>query len=209
MSLLGVKIKKYMPYAESSYQERISVAENKFDKLDVDKLFSNIDFIKAAICPYRFALESIVQGKTVFRDRFLIQTYMRVLIQNKTFEEVAGTLVNDSKLKKVIVDLFDEYLDKVKIADELERVQLLNSVMQYMSKKVKRNGRYWDINLTTRNAMNLQEDFLLTCSDKLIPIDSKTLQKLFDNREFRCIHGKHCMYCGCKDICLEYHHFGG
>ena len=175
----------------------------------MDKLFSNIDFIKAALCPYRFALESIVQGKTIFRDRFLIQIYMRVLIQNTTLEKVADTIADDTKLKKIIADVFDEYLDKVKIADELERVQLLNSVMQYMSNKVKKNGRYWNINADKRNEMNLQEDFLLTQKDILTPIDSEALQKLFEDREFKCVHGKHCKYCACKDICLEYHHFVG
>ena len=209
LSLLGVKVKKYIPYADSSYQERISVSEKKLDKVDVDKLFSNIDFIKAAICPYRFALESIVQGKTIFRDRFLIQIYMRVLIQNTTLEKVADTIADETKLKKIIADVFDEYLDKVKIADELERVQLLNSVMQYMSNKVKKNGRYWNINAATRNEMSLREDFLLTQEDTLTPIDSEALQKLFEDREFKCVHGKHCKYCACKDICLEYHHFVG
>lgn len=209
LSLLGIKVKKYLPYTDSLYQERIAIVDGKQDKVKVDSLFNNIDFIKAALCPYRFALESIVQGNTVFRDRFLIQTYMRVLIGHKTFEKVEDAIVDETKLRQIISEVFEEYFDKVKISDALERLQLVNAVMKYMKGKIKKNGRYWTINTDTRIEMNLQEDFLLIKKDALVPIKSDKLQNLFDKQEFNCRHGGHCMYCGCKDICLEYHHYQG
>lgn len=210
LSLLGIKVKKYLPYTDSLYQERIAIVDGKQDKVEIDKLFTNIDFIKAALCPYRFALESIVQGNTVFRDRFLIQAYMRVLIENKTFDRVKDTIADEAKLKKVISEVFQEYFDKVKISDALERMQLEDAVKRYMNSRVrKKDGRYWSITPGTRNEMNLQEDFLLINKDMLVPIRADKLQELFDKKEFACRHGKHCMYCGCKDICLEYHHYQG
>lgn len=209
LSLLGIKVKKYLPYTDSLYQERIAIVDGKQRQVEVNKVFTHTDFIKAALCPYRFALESIVQGKTVFRDRFLIQTYMRILMQNKTFEKVKESIADEDKLRTIISEVFVEYFDKVKISDELERVQLVNAVMKYMRGKVRKNGRYWTINPDTRNEMTLQEDFLLIKREVLNPIDETKLQELFDRQEFICWHGGHCKYCGCKDICLEYHHYEG
>ena len=207
-SLLGIKVTKYKPYTDSSYQERIAYVRGGSEKIDIKTNFNDIDFIKASICPYRFALESVIQGNTVFRDRFLIQMYMRILIRKSALEKLANTKADTDKLQRVVVEIFEEYKDKFKIADELERTQLLYSVCNDISSQyVRKDGFYWNINAETRYALDLAQDFLLTEKSLLNPLELTKMEELFKQGSYKCNHGKHCKYCGCKDICLEYHNF--
>lgn len=207
-SLLGIKVTKYKPYTDSSYQERTAYVSDGSHQLDIKKDFIDIDFIKANICPYRFALESVIQGNTVFRDRFLIQMYMRILIRNSALEKLADTKADSDKLQRVIAETFDEYKDKFKLADELERTQILYAVFDDISRnRVRKNGYYWSLNADTRYEMALAQDFLMTDKTLLSQLEAAKVEELFKEGTFRCNHGKHCMYCGCKDVCLEYHNF--
>lgn len=210
LRLLGVKIKKYVPYTDSAYQERISYETTSGEKIDVGRVFDDVDFIKASICPYRFALESIVQGKTIFRDRFLIQKYLQVLIRNETFEILADTDYSLDKLQKTVAEVFEKFADKFKIVDELERTQLLNAVCAEMNEKVRRNNsKFRSITPDTKYELDLAEDFLFTKRAVLTPLEKEKIEELLEGKEFNCNHGRHCLYCGCKDICLEYHRFEG
>lgn len=207
-SLLGIKVTKYKPYVDSAYQERISYVSNGNKQINFKNDFTDLDLIKASICPYRFALESVIQGNTVFRDRFLIQMYMRVLIRTDALKKLANEKADISKLQVVVAEIFEEYKDKFKIADELERTQLLYLVCNDIyNKYVKRDGTYWNINTETKYWFDLAQDFLLTDKTLLNKIEPSKLEELFAQGTFRCNHGKHCMYCSCKDICLEYHNF--
>ena len=53
--------------------------------------------------------------------------------------------------------------------------------------------------------MKLKEYFL-NISLKEISEDAsdEEIKKAITDKNFYCIHGKHCMYCASKDICLEY-----
>ncbi|RGC14673.1 hypothetical protein DXA09_20515 [Absiella sp. AM54-8XD] len=53
--------------------------------------------------------------------------------------------------------------------------------------------------------MHLKRDFLNISIKGLldIPKDEEVKQALID-KKFYCKHGKHCLYCASKDICLEY-----
>lgn len=207
LKLLGIGVKKYIAYTDSSYQEKIKYEKNPEKQLQLINGLQEVDYIKASICPYRFALDSIIQGKTVFRDRFLLQQYMRVLIEKKTLEALADNNFNEVMLREKILDFFNQMQDKFKIADELEKTQLINSVFISMRKKVTKQERFWTITPQTRRCLNLAQDFLFTSSNELQPLSKDKVIELFERQEFSGNHGKHCKYCSCKDICLEFHYF--
>ena len=91
-------------------------------------MISSEDKIKFKLCPYRFVLEGIEQGKTIFRDRFLIHTYFKMLISSRTKKELNGKPYNDETIINVINEQFDIIDTRFRISDELEKTQIISSV---------------------------------------------------------------------------------
>ena len=104
IKMLGIKVRKYHNDSYGNY-----VPYFKYDKnmSEVLPAFNKIDKIKYMICPYKFALESIVQGKTMYRERFLVIFYLRVLLQNTIHKKNAGTGMNEDDLKREINTEYD------------------------------------------------------------------------------------------------------
>ena len=99
--------------------------------------FDDNDITKISLCPYRFALESIVQEKTIFRSRFLIHHYMRIIIGYNVAKALAGNNFDSLIVKKKIIDEYNSVSDQFKLSEELEKTQLIASVFKDIKKKGK------------------------------------------------------------------------
>ena len=95
------------------------------DIKDAIQLISAEDKMKLKLCPYRFALEGIEQGRTIFRDRFLIHSYLKILIGNSVKKKLNGKPYSDEIIKKSIQEEYDVIEVRFRISDELEKTQLL------------------------------------------------------------------------------------
>ncbi len=213
LTLLGVNIRKYSSYNSSNYSSHMSIESNEKDIEEAVKKISDEDKKKLKLCPYRFALEGIEQGKTIFRDRFLIHTYLKILISNKTKKELNGKPYDDNAVKTVIQEQYDVIENRFRISDELEKTQIISSVykniydfIDYMKKKNKNNSKnaFPVISSLMQQKMRLQEFFLYIKQDKIedSPNDDE-VKKALEDKNFYCIHGSHCIYCASKDVCLE------
>ena len=212
LTLLGVKIRKYSSFNSNDYLERLTIESSEDEVEEVVQLISNEDRRKLKLCPYRFALEGIEQGKTIFRDRFLIHTYLKILISNSTKKELNGKPYNDEKIKQVIEDKYEVIEARFRISDELEKTQIISTVYKDIYKFIDSMKKYnknrtafpvipnWKL-----EEMKLSEYFL-NINQKHIseePIDDEIKEAIM-KKNFYCIHGAHCMYCASKDVCLEY-----
>ena len=168
--------------------------------------------MKLKLCPYRFALESIEQGRTIFRDRFLIHSYLKILIGNSVKKKLNGKPYSDEIIKKTIQEEFEVIEVRFRISDELEKTQIISSVykeiygyLSSMKKHNKNKNTFPIISSQVDREMHLKEHFLnISLKEMLdIPKDEEVKQALID-KKFYCKHGKHCLYCASKDICLEY-----
>lgn len=212
LTLLGVKIRKYSSFNSNDYLERLTIESSEDEVEEVVQLISNEDRRKLKLCPYRFALEGIEQGKTIFRDRFLIHTYLKILISNSTKKELNGKPYNDEKIKQVIEDKYEVIEARFRISDELEKTQIISTVykdiykfIDYMKKYNKNKTTFPVIPNWMLEEMKLSEYFL-NISQKQIseePSDDEIKETIM-KKNFYCIHGAHCMYCASKDVCLEY-----
>ena len=212
LTLLGVKIRKYSSFNSNDYLERLTMESSEDEVEEVVQLISNEDRRKLKLCPYRFALEGIEQGKTIFRDRFLIHTYLKILISTSTKKELNGKPYNDEKIKQVIEDKYEVIEARFRISDELEKTQIISTVYKDIYKFIDSMKKYnknrtafpvipnWKL-----EEMKLSEYFL-NINQKHIseePIDDEIKEAIM-KKNFYCIHGAHCMYCASKDVCLEY-----
>lgn len=212
LTLLGVKIRKYSSFNSNDYLDRLAIESNENEIEEIVQLISSEDRRKLKLCPYRFALEGIEQGRTIFRDRFLIHTYLKMLISNRTKKELNGKPYNDEKIKQVIQEQYDVIETRFRISDELEKTQIISTVYKdiydfiyYMKKYNKNKNTFPVISNSMIQEMKLREYFL-NISLKHIseePSDDEIKEAIL-KKNFYCIHGKHCMYCASKDVCLEY-----
>lgn len=212
LTLLGAKIRKYSSFNSNNYLEHLSIESNEKEIDEAIQLISSEDRKKLKLCPYRFALEGIEQGRTIFRDRFLIHTYLKILISNRTKKELNGKQYNDETIRNAIQEQYDIIETRFRISDELEKTQIISAVykdiygfINYMKKYNKNKNAFPVISSSMGQEMRLREYFLNISLKGIMdePSDDEIKQAIVD-KKFYCIHGKHCMYCASKDICLEY-----
>lgn len=200
LAMLGIKIKKYHSDNENSYSPRLQyVSHHNVDNAELE----HNDIVRYNLCPYRFALESVVQDGVLYRDRFLIIHYMRILLKNRVLKKLNHRNYSDDLLKNTLDEVYQELNSKFHITTELEKTQILASVYKSISKD-KHNKPYFSDNASVN-----EEDFLLTnikYIEKKIIIESseeKIISAINSSNRYMLHFGKHCTYCASKDICLH------
>lgn len=200
IKMLGVKVRKYHSDAVDSYVPHLKYSQPTGASYCRENEYT--DKIKYSMCPYRFALESIVQEKTMFRERFLVIFYMRVLLQNTILNNNAGRRLNESDLRNIIINEYQNLDDKFKISNEYEKSQIISEMYKYLVGNLKKYGSF----IKPCSTDMLQEDFLIVkLNDFIKNITSFDLDKVINNNEerYKDNRGKHCKYCSSKDICLR------
>jgi len=200
IKMLGLKVRKYHSDAVDSYVPHLKYGNPNVESYP--KGNENVDKIKYCICPYKFALESVVQEKTLYRERFLVIFYMRVMLQNAVLTNNAGRRLSESELKSVISKEYQALDDKFKISNEYEKTQIISELYKYLAAHIKKYGSFTSPSYTDK----LKDDFLIVKLDDFIrksrDIDLDAV--LNDNDErYKNNRGMHCTYCSSKDICLR------
>lgn len=200
LAMLGIKIKKYHSDNENSYSPRLQyVSQYNVENAELE----HDDIVRYNLCPYRFALESVVQDGVLYRDRFLIIHYMRILLKNRVLKKLNHRNYSDDLLKNALNEVYQELNSKFHITTELEKTQILAAVYKSISKD-KHNKPYFSDNASVN-----EEDFLLTnikYIEKKINIESseeKIIASINSSNRYMLHFGKHCTYCASKDICLH------
>lgn len=205
LSLLGVTPKKY--HAVKNHAPAATLV-HEMDRLPKMPVFSECDRIKWVQCPYRFALESLVQEKTLYRDRFLIHNYMRYLLVSNVRRELQGE--RSAGLKQHLEDGYQKIADTFHILTELEKTELIHAAYQEIRKYyLKGASIYPKLSKYQIEEMNLLADFLYKTGmnqiqkNKEIPNPEQLAELLAGQPDFYMIMGEHCKYCASKDVCLK------
>ena len=217
LTLLGVKVRKYSSFNSNAYLENLSEVSNDAEIDEAIKIMTEEDRLKLKISPYRFALESIGQGRTIFRDRFLIHTYLKVLISNRVKKELNGKHYNDQTIMDAIYEQYEIIDTRFRISDELEKTQIISAVykeiysfISYMRKYNKNKSAFPILTNKLMQNMQLAEHFInLSLKDLGEDVTDDEVKQTIATRNFYCEHGKHCLYCASKDICLEFGAYAG
>ena len=200
IKMLGIKVRKYRSDASDSYVPLMKYGEPIGKPYPKDN--AQIDTIKYGMCPYKFALESVVQEKTLYRERFLVIFYMRVMLQNAIRANNAGHRLSENELRNIIVNEYQALDDKFKISNEYEKSQIISELYKYLSDSLKKYGYF------TRPSKldEFKEDFLILKIDNYMKNTTSTnLDAIINNDDefYKEKRDAHCMYCSSKDICLR------
>ena len=201
LKMLGIKVTKYHGTAYGNYVPYMKYTEETEGKLPT---FNQIDKLRYVICPYRFALESLVQERAIYRERFLNILYFRVILQNTLQIEHAGESINEEELKEIITQEYRKIDDRFHISNEYEKTQIISGIYQFIKEKSRKNHRLPTVNPKYRAFLDRKNDFLLADlrNYESAAFDVDLNKILSDEEYFSHCKSKDCKYCSCKDICL-------
>lgn len=200
IKMLGIKVKKYHSDSVDSYVPHLKYSEPT--GISYTKENEYTDKIKYSMCPYKFALESVVQGKTLYRERFLVIFYMRVMLQSSILTNNAGHRLSENDLRDIILKEYQVLDDKFKISNEYEKSQIISELYKYLSGNLKKYGSF----TKPSNTDKLKDDFLIIDLKEFIGKTSEIdLDAIINNADerYKDNRGAHCKYCSSKDICLR------
>lgn len=196
ISILGIKIKKYHSETRTAFVPRVRSDKGVLSSVT----FSDTDHMRYNMCPYRFAIETGVQNGTIYRDRFLIIWYMRVLLQSAVIKKVSSGTYSDERLRNVIEEEYDKLDCDFKIADELEKTQVIAGVYKTITDDYYKNHRI--ISESQRNK-TIREDFLVTSYDVIKPDIKEDLDSIIKTQGiYQTNYNNGCKYCASRTVCL-------
>lgn len=187
LSILGIKVTKYHSETKSVYVPRLKSE----DVSTPDYTFTDVDYLRYNMCPYKFAVETAVQNGTIYRDRFHIIWYMRMLLQNAVINKLQSKPCSDAALRKIIAEQYTVIDNDFKIANELEKTQIIAGVYSTLSKR------------KLNNVNPYCEDFLVTATKEINQNkDLDLLTVIQTERSYWTRFNKDCKYCASRGVCL-------
>ena len=164
----------------------------------------NEDSIRFAMCPYRYVVESIVQKGTIYRDRFLLKQYIKILNLENIFKEerFCNDIAKDER--DIIFGLTEsekeesdrESADKLLNFNTLKESDSYKDILTVMKLYPKSLGKdkknYKEFAEIRNNAKKKTEEDI----KKVLEISNKLLQNPTNKL--------YCNMCAIKEICQSY-----
>lgn len=187
--------------------------------------FNNYDVFKKRICPYRFALDSILGNGTVYQDEFLINKYYEILVINDARRILSGAkaFATESIIDTAIDTALGTYARYFPFIGDFEtkKIDIKSNAKNYLKEQVLENGkknRFEPLTPRDYEHMNLREEFVYLkitddyekniLQDKFAPVTDTDVKILLSNEfllneEYEKIKDEWCKWCSNKNICLE------
>lgn len=199
LKLLNIKTKKYI--GEIKYHKTPQLS---FDISSVQEPeYNKTDERRWNICKYRFAIESLIQNKTVYRNKYLIHQYIAILLENDVLRQLKNMVYNENEVRDLILESYDALDTRFKISDEFSKTSLIYSVMKNISRRFKKFKILKNID---ENILSLKEDLLNAFVEENAGYKniSEIITELKETDHFDYSLSQNCSSCSCKDVCLQY-----
>lgn len=100
LKLLGVKTERNI-HNTTSTKQNLDLTVN----LGVNRSkFVDLDGFRRRICGYRFALESLIEGGTIYQDRFLQSKYLEIMLANIVRRKLEGQIATEAIMNEALDD---------------------------------------------------------------------------------------------------------
>lgn len=217
LKILGAKITPYEQIRRGQHLEDASsiacIGSHK-------RKYSEFDYYRYRICKYRFLLETILEGTTVYKDSFLLVKYLEVLLENSVKEEFQGLPISETVVMDRLNDTFDELKKYFPFVLNVNRMDAINNIRNRLL-----NGKsktFPVLTRTERKEMMIRELFIRRqladqktfrkniLQDKFPEVtDEKIAEELAEsalhNLKFRTDVDLWCKYCSNRELCVAYY----
>ncbi|WP_296954986.1 hypothetical protein [uncultured Dialister sp.] len=217
--LLRIQKPNIVPYARL-VSEKVLADDSK---IKVNSGKENIEYkpydaVRYRMCPYRFLVESVVEGNTIYRDDFLLNRYLTVLLENDARNNYSGQPYIEDLVRERLENKMDDLESYFSYLVWAEKMDCQREAVDYLSKVVRKN-KFPAIKPDDLWYMSLRDNFLaakLSDKDKTKDVFRKSdqtelsqdfpaeLEKVnhFDKRISSMCNG-----CASRNHCLEIYKF--
>ena len=179
--------------------------------------FSQYDLMKYRLCSYRFLLESIIEGKPVYKDEFLLRLYLTVILEHRTRKEFSGKTYVKRMVRNYLVEQMDELSFDFPFINQSDKIDVINMAEDYIENKSVFHGKFTSIKDKEIDYMIKRENFLALPNSKTADevfrdvfknatqaeVDDTLSEEKLDQDQYRKSYNMLCEKCADKDICLE------
>ena len=212
--ILNAKISQYEP-------ESIELHQKKSDYIQIEGFkmgtFNQYDLMRYRLCKFRFLMESVIEEKSVYKDEFLLQKYLTIVLEHRARNHFDGKVFVKNIVFDYLNDQMDELKDKFVFINHADSIDIVRNALTYLKKFALYNGKFMNIKEKEIDHMVKREDFLTTKISKDSALDEKKIFKNSTQQEvdeilneerlndvtFRKTLNVLCATCSEKDICLE------
>lgn len=214
LRILNAKVSQYEPESNNLYQKKANYIQIKSSNMNN---FNQYDLMRYRLCRYRFLLESVIEGKSVYKDEYLLQKYLTIVLEHRARRYFAGKTFVRNIVFNYLNDQMDDLKDKFVFVNYADSIDIVRQALAYLEKYALYNGKFMTIKDKEIDHMIKREDFLTTKVSKNSSLEEKEIFKNSTQQEVDAILNEEslqdvvykktlnalCATCSEKDICLE------
>ncbi len=216
LKILGAHITRYEEFRGNKYLEDTSAIQTSGI---AKRSFNRYDYYRYRICKYRFLMETLVEGTTIYKDSFLLLKYLEILVENQLREELQGFPVSETVLINKLDDIFGELKRYFPFVRSVNRMDIVNNIRnRILSSKQK---KFPILTEEQRKLMMLRELFIHEklsdpkkfknniLSDKFPDISNEEIKERLSEENLQYKFKKSpdlwCLYCANRESCAAYY----
>ena len=214
LRILGAKVSPYEPEMKDDYRKKADYIQIEGFKMNE---FNQYDLMRYRLCKYRFLMESVIEGKSVYKDEFLLQKYLTIVLEHRARRHFEGKVF----VKNIVFDYLNIQMDDLKekfvFINYAEAIDIVRTAFAYIEKYALFNGKFMNLKEKEFDHMIKREDFLTAKIDTASKFDTKEIFKNSTQQEVNATLNENtlletaykkmlnplCSTCSEKDICLE------
>ena len=214
LRILDAKVLPYEPEIKDDYRKNANDIQIEGFKMNE---FNQYDLMRYRLCKFRFLMESIIEGKSVYKDEFLLQKYLTIVLEHRARKHFEGKVF----VKNIVFDYLNTQMDDLKekfvFINYAETIDIVRTAFTYIEKYALYNGKFMNLKEKEFDQMIKREDFLTTKINTTLKADTKEIFKNSTQQEVNATLNENtllevsykkmlnplCSTCSEKDICLE------
>ena len=214
LRILGAKVSPYEPEMKDDYRKKADYIQIQGFKMNE---FNQYDLMRYRLCKYRFLMESVIEGKSVYKDEFLLQKYLTIVLEHRARRHFEGKVF----VKNIVFDYLNIQMDDLKekfvFINYAEAIDIVRTAFAYIEKYALFNGKFMNLKEKEFDHMIKREDFLTAKINTASKVDTKEIFKNSTQQEVNATLNENtlletaykkmlnplCSTCSEKDICLE------
>ncbi len=211
--------------AEVKENQHEAVGETKKSLLNFElglnqNNFTKEDAFRRRICSYKFALETLIEGGSRYKDSFLQSKYFEILLANRVRRKLVNQIGTEGVLNEVLDAEIDEWKRYFRFLNESELMDVKSNVKASLKRQVLKDKRQFpDINPVDEEMMHKKEEFIYlhlenekkenVLRGKFNELSREEMRTFRPERlkqeEYKQSVNIWCQWCADREICLEYY----
>lgn len=159
LKLLGVKTERNIHNTTSTKQNLDLTMD-----LGVNRSkFVDLDGFRRRICGYRFALESLIEGGTIYQDRFLQSKYMEIMLANIVRRKLEGQIATEAIMNEALDDATSRLSRYFRFLNESEMTDIKTNTKIAIIHQALKDGKikqFPKLDDTDTEMMRKKEEFI-------------------------------------------------